>query len=188
MADRFHLLKNLGDVALWVFQLRSKVVRSVPAPGTRYQQLRRLRLDREASRKRSRAQMRSLFDSIHVLAKAGNNKSAIARTLRVYRHTIQRYSALESAPERKPRVRKASALAPYKDYILKRFMDGCRNATQIHNEIAKQGYPSVYQNFVRITQYLKKCECDGEPLLLFRFRVFPANQGKKESRRADSNR
>ncbi len=56
VADRFHLLKNLGDVALRVFQRRSKVVQSVPAPGPRYQQLTRLRLDREASRERSRAQ------------------------------------------------------------------------------------------------------------------------------------
>ena len=45
VADRFHLLKNLGDVALRVFQRRSKVVRSVPAPGPRYQQLTRLRLE-----------------------------------------------------------------------------------------------------------------------------------------------
>jgi transposase len=164
VADRFHLLKNLGDVALRVFQRRSKVVQSVPAPGPSYQQLTRLRLDREASRQRSRAQMRSLFESIHALAKAGMNKSAIARTLGVHRHTVQKYSALESAPERRPRVRKASALAPYEDYILKRFMDGCHNATQIHKEIAKQGYPGAYQNVVRITQYLKKCERDGEPL------------------------
>ena len=93
------------------------------------------------------------------------NKSAIARTLGVHRHTVQKYSALESAPRRKPRVRKVSALAPYEGYILKRFIgDGCHNATQIHKEIGEQGYPGAYQNVVRITQYLKKCERDGEPL------------------------
>ncbi len=67
------------------------------------------------------------------------NKSAIARFLGVHRHTVQKYSALESAPQRKPRVRKASALAPYEDYILKRFTDGCHNATHIHKEISEQG-------------------------------------------------
>jgi transposase len=108
--------------------------------------------------------MRNLFESIRDPAQTGMNKSAIARTLGVHRHTVQKYSALESAPERKPRLREVSALAPYEDYILKRFMDGYHNATQIHEEIVEQGYTGAYQNVVRITQYLKKCERDGEPL------------------------
>jgi transposase len=109
--------------------------------------------------------MRNLFESIRALIQQGMNKSAIARTLGVHRHTVQKYSALESAPQRKPRVRKVSALAPYESYILKRFIDdGCRNATQIHKEIVKQGYPGAYQNVARITQYLKKQERDGNPL------------------------
>jgi len=167
VADRFHLLKNLGDVMLRVFQRRSESLQSVPAPGPHRQQLTRLRLDREASRKRTRAQMRSLFRSIRAfLRKAGMNKSAIARTLGVHRHTVQKYSALESAPERKPRVRKSSALAPYEGYILKRFMDGCHNATQIHKEIVEQGYPGAYNNVVRITQYLSSLshsQCRTQP-------------------------
>jgi transposase len=81
------------------------------------------------------------------LRQAGmNKKSSIARTLGVHRHTLQKYSALKRAPQRKPRVRKASALAPYEDYILKRFTDGCPNATQIHKEIIEQGYSGVYNN------------------------------------------
>ena len=133
VADRFHLIKNLGDVLLRVFQRRSETLQSVPAPGPHHLQLTRLRLEREDSRERSRAQMSGLFRSIRALGRAGMNKSSIARTLGVHRHTVQKYSALETAPERKPRVRKASALAPYEDYILKRFTDGCQNATQIHN-------------------------------------------------------
>ena len=90
--------------------------------------------------------MRSLFESIRVLADNGMNKSAIARTLGVQRHTVQKYSALEAAPGRKPRVRGVSALAPYGGYILKRFIDdGRRNASQIHKEIVEQGYPGAYQ-------------------------------------------
>ncbi len=68
VADRFHLLKNLGDVVLRVFQRRSKAVQSVPAPGPHHQQLTRLRLDREASRERTRVEMRNLFGSMHALA------------------------------------------------------------------------------------------------------------------------
>ena len=164
VVDRFHLLKNLGDVVLRVFQRRSESLRSIPAPGPHHLQLTRLRLDREASREHTRSQARSLFRSIRALSKAGMNKSSIARTLGVHRHTVQKYSALEAAPERKPRVRKANVLAPYEDHILKRFADGCRNATQIHKEISEQGYPGAYKNVWRIIQYLKKREQDVEPL------------------------
>jgi transposase len=164
VADRFHLIKNLGDVVLRVFKRRSESLQSVPAPGTRRLQLTRLRLDREGSRERTRTQMRNLFRSIQAFRRAGMNKSAIARTLGVHRHTVQKYAALESAPQRKPRIHKVSALAPYEDYILKRFTDGCRNATQIHREISEQGYPGAYKNVWRIIQYLKKCERNGDPL------------------------
>lgn len=164
VADRFHLIKNLGDVLLRVFGRRSESLGSIPAPGPHHLELTRLRLDREASREHTRAQMDSLFRSIQALRWAGMNKSAIARTLGIHRHTVQRYAALERAPKRKPRVRKASALAPYEDYILKRFTDGCHNATQIHEEISEQGYPGSYKNVWRIVQYLKKCERDGEPV------------------------
>ncbi len=108
--------------------------------------------------------MRNLFRSIQALRRAGMNKSAIARTLGVHRHTVQKYAALESAPQGKPRVRKMSALAPYEDYVLKRFTDGCHNATRIHKEISEQGYPGAYKNVWRIIQYLKKCEREGKPL------------------------
>jgi hypothetical protein len=44
----------------------------------------------------------------------GNEQArAIARTRGVHRHTVQKYSALESAPEKKPRFHGAGALAPY---------------------------------------------------------------------------
>ena len=37
-------------------------------------------------------------------------------------------------------------------------------ATQIHKEIVEEGYPGAYQNVVRITQYVKKQQRDGNPL------------------------
>jgi transposase len=108
--------------------------------------------------------MRILFESIHALAQQGMTKSAIARTLGVHRHTVQKYSALDAPPRRKPYIRKRSSLTPYEAYILKRWSDGCRNATQIWKEIVEQGYPGAYRNVARITEYLKKRERTGEPL------------------------
>jgi hypothetical protein len=61
-------------------------------------------------------------------------------------------------------TKKVSTLAPYENYILKRWEQGCRNATRIWKEIRGQGYPGAYQNVVRITRYLKEQEVLGEPL------------------------
>ncbi len=80
------------------------------------------------------------------------------------RHTVEKYLAFKAPPERRHFTKKVSALAPYEDYILKRWQQGCRNATQIWQEISEQGYPGAYQNVVRITRYLKEQERLARPV------------------------
>ena len=77
---------------------------------------------------------------------------------------MEKYLVFKSPPQRLHFTKKVSAIAPYEDYILRRWKQGCRNATQIHREIVEQGYPGAYQNVVRITRYLKEQEVLGEPL------------------------
>jgi hypothetical protein len=53
---------------------------------------------------------------------------------------------------------------PYEGYILKRWEQGCRNATQIHREISERGYPGAYQNVVWITRYRKEQDRLGKAI------------------------
>lgn len=69
---------------------------------------------------------------------------------------MEKYLAFKAPPARRHFTKKVSALAPYEDYILKRWEQGCRNATRIWQEISEQGYPGAYQNVVRITRHLKE--------------------------------
>ena len=158
VADRFHLLKNLRDVVLRVFKQHTEVLDLVPTPVLRFQRLTNLRLDRRASKERMREQTRKLFRSIHTLSKRGMKNAQIARSLGIHRHTVEKYLAFEAPPQRRHFTKKVSAIAPYEDYILRRWKQGCRTATQIHKEIVEQGYPGAYQNVVRITRYLKEQE------------------------------
>jgi transposase len=164
IADRFHLLKNLRDVVSRVFRQHVEVLDLIPPPTNRLQRLTNLRLDREASKERTREQARKLFRSIHALSKKGMKNARIARTLGIHRHTVEKYLAFKTPPERRHFTKKASALAPYEDYILKRWEQGCRNATQLWQEISEQGYPGAYQNVVRITRFLKEQERLARPL------------------------
>ncbi len=164
VADRFHLLKNLRDVVSRVFRQHAEVLGLVSPPTNHLQRLTNLRLDREASKERTREQTHNLFESIHALSKKGMKNSRIARTLGIHRHTVEKYLALKASPVRRHFTKKVSAIAPYEGHILKRWEQGCRNATQIHKEISEQGYPGAYQNVVRITRYLKEQERLAKPM------------------------
>ncbi|MCA1731768.1 MAG: ISL3 family transposase [Actinobacteria bacterium] len=149
VADRFHLLKNLRDVVLRVFKQHTEVLDLVPTPALHSQRLTNLRLDRRASKERIREQARKLYRSIHTLSKKGIKNAQIARTLEIHRHTVEKYLTFKTPPERRHFTKKVSAIAPYEDYILRRWKQGYRNATQIHREIVEQGYPGGYQNVAR---------------------------------------
>jgi transposase len=164
VADRFHLLKNLGDVVSRVFRQHAEILDLVPPPTDHLQRLTNLRLDREASKERTREHTRELFRSIHALSKKGIKNAQVARELGIHRHTVEKYLAFKTPPERRHFTKKVSAIAPYEDYILGRWEQGCRNATRIWQEIAGQGYPGAYQNVVRITRYLKEQERLAKPI------------------------
>jgi len=59
------------------------------------------------------------------------NNARIARTLGIHRHTVEKYLAFKAPPVRRHFTKKVSAIVPYEDYILKRWQQGCRNATRI---------------------------------------------------------
>jgi len=164
VADRFHLLNNLRDVVSRVFRQHADVLDLVPTPALHLQRLTNLRLDRAVSKERMREQVQRLFESIHALSKKGMKNAQITRELGIHRHTVEKYLAFKTPPARSHFTKKVSAIAPYEDYILARWQQGCRNATQIHREICEQGYPGAYQNVVRITRYLKEQERSGKPV------------------------
>ena len=85
-----------------------------------------------------REQARKLFRSIHALSKKGMKNAQLARTLGIHRHTVEKYLAFKASPQRRHFTKKVSAIAPYQDYILKRWKEGCHNAMQIHREISEQ--------------------------------------------------
>ncbi len=164
VADRFHLLKNLRDVVSRVFRQHAEILDLVPPPTNRLQKLTNLRLDRKTSKEHTREQTRKLFRSIHALSKKGLKNAQVARELGIHRHTVEKYLAFKAPPERRHFTSKVSAIAPYEGHILKRWEQGCRNATRIWQEISEQGYPGAYQNVVRITRYLKEQGCLGKPM------------------------
>lgn len=106
--------------------------------------------------------MHARFTAIHHLASQGMSRSAIARELGVHRHTVQKYLAHESAPERRHFTRQTSILAPYEGYLLAQWRGGCHNAMQLWREIVALGYVGSYRNVSRLTGYLRRQERTGD--------------------------
>ncbi len=158
VADRFHLLRNLRDVALRVFKRHAQRIGQIATPSGSQTTLTRLRLDRQAAHEQTCAEMRARFETIHRLAAQGLNRSAIARHLGLHRHTVQKYLASDSPLERRHYSRKTSMLAPYEHYLLAQWQAGRRNAMQLWREIVAQGYAGSYRNVSRLTGYLRKHE------------------------------
>ncbi|MGI8406493.1 MAG: hypothetical protein ACR2OE_17320, partial [Thermomicrobiales bacterium] len=75
----------------------------------------------------------------------------IARELGVHRHTVQKYLAHDSPPERHHYTCKRSMLAVYEGYLLAQWRSGRRNAMQLWREIVAQGYVGSYRNVSRLT-------------------------------------
>jgi transposase len=147
-----------------VFRQDEEVLDLVPTTMDHFQKLTNLRLDRAASKERTREKTRELFESIHALSKKGMKNAQVARELGIHRHTVEKYLAFKTPPQRRHFTKKVSVIAPYEDYILGRWKQGCRKATQIWREISEQGYPGAYKNIVRITRYLKEQERLAKPL------------------------
>jgi transposase len=111
VTDRFHLLKNLRDVVSRVFRQHDKVLDLVPRSMNHLQRLTNLRLDREASKKRTREQTQEPFESMHALSKKGTKNTQIARTLGIHRRIRTRWWLRWSCPtaKGKPRVESTSS-------------------------------------------------------------------------------
>jgi transposase len=162
VADRCHLLRNLGDVVRRVLLRHADLVRRVRPPGGG-PSLTSLRPERAAARARTRAQMADCFSAIHAAAALGMNKAAIARARGVHRHTVQKSLALDAAPERRHANRTVSILAPYEAYPRERWRQGCRDARALCRELQGRGYPGSYRPVARAVRQLRLATAAGLP-------------------------
>ena len=149
VADRWHLMKNLGDALQQVLSNYTSRLRrwtattakplpvqvaDVPKrPATRREQ------QQSASRRAARLER---YEQVHQLHKQGWQQVAIAQNVGISTKTVRRFLAAESFPERRPR-HLASQLDPYKGYLLQRWNQSCHNAARLAHEIRLQGYPQA---------------------------------------------
>jgi transposase len=165
VADRWHLIKNLGDALELLLGRHRRDLRSAVAepldetPPADESQLRDAqtggssahtavpagnpertptRAERDSAWRRARRVER--YEQVRRLYEQGHSLRAIGRKMNLDRRTVRRFVEAECFPERAVRARRASVVDPYVPWILQRWKDGCHNAAQIYREIGDQGY------------------------------------------------
>jgi len=168
IADRFHLMVNLGDAVKRIVdrhhrQLRVLVEETVPlvpnttpiSSPTRTQLVKPTRVykgrlspspkppstirQHQAVRREIRA---ARWQEICRLNAEGLTLRAICRQLHTTRKTVRR--ALRVGGQPPPNGNTLRSLAPHVDFLTERWQDGQHNARQLHRELVAQGHPVSY--------------------------------------------
>jgi len=133
-ADRFHLLKNLGEAleGLLAHHLAARCKRQTQAlldeQGPVWQSKRAVRPSPTLLRLQHNRREERLahYEQVIALRKLGMSQAAIASRVGIGASTVQSWLAAGTFPERKPREQ-ASQLDRYLPYLFGRWEDGCHN-------------------------------------------------------------
>ena len=161
VADRFHLLMNVGETLERVlgrkWPLLREAARAVdatlmpatsavaasPPPSETAPAAARLPTQAERERDERRAARRARYDAVVDLHQQGFPANHIAREVGIGRKTVQRWLHAGRFPERAPTPRRPSLLDPYEPYLRQRWAAGCHNSLQLWREIHAQGFPGA---------------------------------------------
>ncbi len=148
VADRWHLLKNLGEMLVRILSRYHRGLKHLAqallssqqdpvetrAASTITTEVESVPTVSANSRRYAR------FVETHDLRAQGFTVSAIARQTGLDRKTVRKYLDLEVMPAYRPHHRRFSALLPYQDYLLQHWQNGRRTVRQLWLDIRALGF------------------------------------------------
>lgn len=167
VADRWHLLANLSEAMKGFFlgkQAQLKALVQKPIKDLSEEETKALAPWQTSMRKHLEAKSLQLhqeritrYEQIRDLFAKKVDVTTIARQVGVSRQCVYEYLRMQQSPERThiPPSRQP-ILEPYKDYLVRRWNEGCRNAQQAYREVKEMGYPGGDSNVVRFFGHLRK--------------------------------
>jgi len=148
IADRWHLLKNLTEMAQRALrEAWTQVGAAQPAPDAQRSPLPRASGD-ETARQLSCERRLKQYGVIQQLKHKGYGQRRIARLLGLSRGTVRRFYNADEFPERKT-VSRSSQLDAYLDYLNTQMSTRKVTAKQLWREIIEQGYTGSYSQVSR---------------------------------------
>jgi len=161
VADRWHLLRNLGEALGGVLtghqrELRAAAKRAVTPPVSDTPEAvpvpdARPATRREQRRAATRAARFARYEEVAALDARGWSQTRIAQTLDIDRKTVRVWLRAGRPPSWE-RPAKGSVLDPFADYLGRRWDEGCHNAARLWREIQALGFTgrrSVVRDWAR---------------------------------------
>ncbi len=147
VADRWHMLRNLGDAVHAVVERHQAAVQRVGRAVMAHMRTETTPATAEsrppnAATRRSdatHARRQAQFDAATRLHGTGASISAIAAEIGVDRKTARRWLGA-GAPPVWHQPRRGSLIDPHRDYLEGRWSAGCRNAARLWRELAGRGF------------------------------------------------
>jgi transposase len=172
VADRWHLLSNLSETLKGFFlNKKAQLDALVPKPSENLSEEEASQLTpwyagtalskrQEAKSVRLHQERVERYHQIHDLYARKVDPATIARQVGISRQSVYAYLKMKEPPARTRIHRQYKPLIdPYKEYLVKRWNEGCRNAQQVYREIKEQGYTGSDQPIVRFfAQFREKKE------------------------------
>jgi transposase len=172
IADRWHLLKNLGEVVKRVVLRRRGSLQRLLDPHTADQSIvtpmshklldapsqtpqgrARNKLTREQQTHLVRDQhYRQRYERVHALRGEGHSIMAIHRQTKLDPRTIRKLLAQADYAGVPRRGNNDSSVSPFADYLTQRWQQGCQLVTVLYDEIRTRGYTGSYNAVARFVR------------------------------------
>jgi transposase len=164
IADRFHLVKNAGEMLERVVQRYHTALRAAvavdqapavpklpcsPAPPV---VLAAQPTPSAPARRQPSAQHRRVaqYQEVITLAQQGCGPTVIGRQVGLTRQTVARWLRAGTFPERAPLPARPMVVTPYEPYLRDRWQAGCQNARQLWRKISAQGFAGGQETVRRL--------------------------------------
>lgn len=161
VADRWHLICNLGDVVEKVLRRHSRALqaaansqtddpesvsqRPAPAPASPVTSPAPGQVDERRRR----------FDEVIDLHAQGWSVARISRHMNLHRATVSRYIVTCELP-RRGGTSATSTVTPYIAHIRQRWTEGCQNGRQLWREITDRGFAGSYESMRRALRHFRQ--------------------------------
>ena len=163
VADRWHLLKNLGDALKRMLDQYNRELRLAAEDVAKVKQKREIEQEQNDTVEKLTAiakdndptigtRFQLHFKEVKKLREQGASIRAIHRQTGLHRQTIKRYLKYEEYPTPVRRARNTE-IVDYEDYIRKRWNQGERNRKQLWREIKEQGFTGSFQGIYRLVKH-----------------------------------
>jgi transposase len=155
-ADRFHLLKNLGEALEGVLarhlaahrKRQTETAKASPILALQTLQSSNMLPKNVVLSQAKREERLAQYQQVVALRQLGFSQTAIAEQVGIGHATISRWLRNGTFPEQKPRPRKAS-VDPHLPQLIERWETGCHTIAELHRELVADGYSHQYNSVYR---------------------------------------